>query len=174
MWALFTAALTRASSTTRVSVINTSANFMLTAFAGWLVFGENLPGLWWVGAAMLVVGNVIIGRRDEGNTGGGAHGEAGKPGENGQRQERYRDESDSDRDLGLGIGLDGSSAAAEGNRAEEGRAHGYRDRNNVDDLEGAQGQTQTQGRSAAIELREKKGGGRGPRSRERERRTARE
>ena len=65
MWALFTSALTRASSTTRVSIINTSANFMLTAFSGWMVFGEKLPGLWWVGAAGLVVGNVVIGRREE-------------------------------------------------------------------------------------------------------------
>ena len=65
MWAVFTAALTRASSTTRVSVVNTSANFMLTAFAGWLVFGEKLNGLWWVGAVGLGVGNVVIGRRDE-------------------------------------------------------------------------------------------------------------
>lgn len=65
MWALFTAALIRASSTTRVSIINTSANFMLTAFSGWMVFGEKLPGLWWVGAAGLVVGNVVIGRREE-------------------------------------------------------------------------------------------------------------
>ena len=65
MWALFTSALTRASSTTRVSIVNTSANFMLTAFSGWIVFGEKLPGLWWVGAAGLVLGNVIIGRREE-------------------------------------------------------------------------------------------------------------
>ena len=38
---------------------------MLTALSGWMVFGEKLPGLWWVGAAGLVVGNVVIGRRDE-------------------------------------------------------------------------------------------------------------
>ena len=38
---------------------------MLTAFSGWMVFGETLPGLWWIGAAGLVVGNVVIGRRDE-------------------------------------------------------------------------------------------------------------
>lgn len=65
MWALFTAALTRANSTTRVSIINTSANFVLTAFSGWLVFGEKLSGLWWVGAGGLVVGTVVIGRREE-------------------------------------------------------------------------------------------------------------
>jgi len=44
MWGLFTRALTLASSTVRVSVINTSANFMLTAVLGALIFRENLPG----------------------------------------------------------------------------------------------------------------------------------
>ena len=44
---------------------------MLTALLGWCVFGESLPSLWWVGAAGLVVGNVIIGRRDEGEGQGG-------------------------------------------------------------------------------------------------------
>ena len=66
MWALFTAALTRASSTTRVSVVNVSSNFMVTAILGFVIFGEGLPGLWWVGAGLLAVGNVIIGRRVEG------------------------------------------------------------------------------------------------------------
>jgi hypothetical protein len=74
MWGLFTRALTLASSTVRVSVINTSANFMITAVMSALIFSENLPGLWWVGAAMLVAGSVIVGRREEGETkeGGGA------------------------------------------------------------------------------------------------------
>ena len=63
MWALFTMALSRASSTTRVSIINTSANFVITAVLGFLVFAETLPPLWWLGAALLVAGNVIIGRR---------------------------------------------------------------------------------------------------------------
>ena len=44
MWGLFTRALTLASSTVRVSVINTSANFMLTAVLGLLIFKETLPG----------------------------------------------------------------------------------------------------------------------------------
>jgi hypothetical protein len=65
MWGLFTRALTLASSTVRVSVINTSANFMITAVLGTLIFKESLPGLWWLGAAMLVAGSVIIGSRDE-------------------------------------------------------------------------------------------------------------
>lgn len=44
MWGLFTRALTLASSTVRVSVINTSANFMLTALLGFFIFRETLPG----------------------------------------------------------------------------------------------------------------------------------
>ncbi|KAF1966075.1 hypothetical protein BU23DRAFT_332837 [Bimuria novae-zelandiae CBS 107.79] len=66
MWGLFTRALTLATSTVRVSVINTSANFMITAILGLLIFSESLPGLWWLGAAFLVAGSVIIGRREEG------------------------------------------------------------------------------------------------------------
>ncbi len=65
MWALFTKALARGTSTTQVSIINTSANFMITAVLGFFIFTESLPPLWWVGAALLVAGNVIIGRREE-------------------------------------------------------------------------------------------------------------
>ncbi|KAF2199533.1 hypothetical protein GQ43DRAFT_112788 [Delitschia confertaspora ATCC 74209] len=65
MWGLFTKALTSASSTVRVSVINTSANFMITAILGVMIFSESLPALWLLGAAMLVAGSVIIGRREE-------------------------------------------------------------------------------------------------------------
>jgi hypothetical protein len=45
MWALFTKALTLATSSVQVSVINTSANFMATAILGMVVFGEELPGM---------------------------------------------------------------------------------------------------------------------------------
>ena len=62
MWSLYTAALSRGKSTTQVSIMNTSTNFMVTAFLGVAVFSEALPPLWWVGAAMLVAGNVILGR----------------------------------------------------------------------------------------------------------------
>ncbi|KAL1583470.1 hypothetical protein WHR41_07558 [Cladosporium halotolerans] len=72
MWGLFTRALTLASSTVRVSVINTSANFMLTALLGLIIFRETLPGLWWLGASFLVAGSVIIGRREEGKESGDA------------------------------------------------------------------------------------------------------
>lgn len=67
MWTLFTTALARGNSTTQVSIMNTSANFVITAILGFAIFSESLPPLWWLGAAMLVAGNVIIGRKDEGS-----------------------------------------------------------------------------------------------------------
>ncbi|KAI9901581.1 hypothetical protein N3K66_003398 [Trichothecium roseum] len=71
MWALYTQALARGTSTTQVSVMNTSANFVVTALAGLAVFSESLPPVWWAGAALLVAGNVIIGRKDETKDEGG-------------------------------------------------------------------------------------------------------
>lgn len=65
MWGLFTAALARGSSATTVSVVNTSSNFLVAAFLGWSVFQEALPFQWWIGAALLVVGNVVISRQGE-------------------------------------------------------------------------------------------------------------
>jgi len=74
MWALFTAALTRGDSTTRVSIVNVSANFLVTAVLGWMVFGEKLPALWWVGASLLAAGNVVIGMRESAEKPGGTIG----------------------------------------------------------------------------------------------------
>lgn len=65
MWTLFTTALARGTSTTQVSIMNTSTNFVLTALLGLFIFSEALPPVWWAGAAMLVAGNVIVGRKDE-------------------------------------------------------------------------------------------------------------
>lgn len=62
MWSLYTAALASGKSTTQVSIMNTSTNFMITALLGVAVFSEALPPLWWAGAALLVAGNVILGR----------------------------------------------------------------------------------------------------------------
>lgn len=90
MWGLFTRALTLASSTVRVSIINTSANFMLTAVLGALIFSESLPGVWWIGAAMLVAGSVIIGSREEGKKSGSAGTGGAEPLLAGQ--EGFRDE----------------------------------------------------------------------------------
>lgn len=66
MWGLFTQALARGSSTTQVSIMNTSSNFFITAMMGLIIFSESLPPLWWAGAALLVAGNVIIGQQDDG------------------------------------------------------------------------------------------------------------
>lgn len=65
MWTLFTAALTRSNSTTRVSIVNVSSNFFITAVLGAMIFGEKLPLGWWFGAALLASGNIVIGRREE-------------------------------------------------------------------------------------------------------------
>lgn len=100
MWGLFTRALTLASSTVRVSVINTSTNFFITAVMSALVFGESLPGLWWLGAAMLVAGSVIVGMREEEEKDGGVVPGEGDVGEGplltarGEANEAFTDEDD--------------------------------------------------------------------------------
>ena len=108
MWGLFTRALTLATSTVRVSVINTSANFILTAVLGAVIFRESLPGkvnngrksshtkcitgLWWLGASLLVAGSVIIGRREEGKDVGAAGAAGSEPAV--AAQEGFHDEPD--------------------------------------------------------------------------------
>ncbi|OAA81198.1 hypothetical protein LEL_00743 [Akanthomyces lecanii RCEF 1005] len=67
MWSLFTTALARGTSATQVSIMNTSTNFIVTALLGIAVFSEKLPPLWWAGASLLVVGNVITGRKNDGD-----------------------------------------------------------------------------------------------------------
>lgn len=66
MWSLFTTALARGTSATQVSIINTSTNFMVTAMLGLAIFSEKLPPMWWAGASLLVIGNVIAGRQNDG------------------------------------------------------------------------------------------------------------
>ncbi|KAF2496721.1 hypothetical protein BU16DRAFT_507341 [Lophium mytilinum] len=107
MWGLFTRALTLASSTVRVSIINTSANFMLTAVLGALIFSESLPGVWWIGAAMLVAGSVIIGSREEGKktgdagTGGAEPLLAGQEGFRDEEADKSDEEGEDQSDLEL-------------------------------------------------------------------------
>ncbi|PBP28186.1 hypothetical protein BUE80_DR000909 [Diplocarpon rosae] len=127
MWTLFTKALARGTSTTQVSILNTSANFMITAVLGWLIFSESLPPLWFLGAALLVAGNVIIGRREEGEgkdagdqrvrrdsgeEGAGLLGEEleldGEVGEEETRRNRSEEEEDV-----LQLDLEGSNAGRE-------------------------------------------------------------
>ncbi|KAL3465760.1 hypothetical protein BJX64DRAFT_42016 [Aspergillus heterothallicus] len=65
MWALFTRALTAGPSTTKVSITNTSANFLVTALLGMIVFREKVGGLWWLGAGMMGGGCILVGMREE-------------------------------------------------------------------------------------------------------------
>ncbi|KKO98604.1 hypothetical protein THAR02_09280 [Trichoderma harzianum] len=106
MWSLFTTALARGKSATQVSIMNTSTNFLVTAFTGFAIFSEALPPMWWAGASLLVAGSVIAGRKDEGEGEDGAKdaaaGEAYEPVPAGSSNleldedvaagERYRDE----------------------------------------------------------------------------------
>ncbi|KAJ5719211.1 Pyridoxamine 5'-phosphate oxidase [Penicillium malachiteum] len=64
MWALFTRALTAGPSTTKVSITNTAANFLATALFGMVVFREAVGGLWWLGAAMMGAGCILVGMRE--------------------------------------------------------------------------------------------------------------
>lgn len=60
-----------------------------------MIFKESLPPLWWLGAAGLVVGNVIIGRREEeGEEGGGKAGE----GDSEREREGYRDQEEEEHE----------------------------------------------------------------------------
>ena len=67
---------------------------------GFIIFSESLPPLWWLGASMLVVGNVIIGRREEKDVSVDGEGEgirAARRSESGQSD--YRDSNEEDRTL---------------------------------------------------------------------------
>lgn len=104
MWALFTKALARGNSTTQVSIMNTSANFFITAMLGFVIFSESLPPLWWVGATFLVAGNVIIGSKDEGGKTEGDD-SSSYSGQDGPRS--YEDVPQTDNDVAPGLKDDG-------------------------------------------------------------------
>lgn len=71
-----------------------------------MVFSESLPGTWWLGAGLLVAGNVVIGMRDDGTAktpaaGGPAYVAVGteepEDGQVGEEQElRTRNDSESE------------------------------------------------------------------------------
>ncbi|KAF3483067.1 uncharacterized protein GIQ15_02391 [Arthroderma uncinatum] len=65
MWTLFTRALTASPSTTKVTITNTTANFLVTAVLGMLVFQENVTAQWLVGATLMAAGCIIVGMREE-------------------------------------------------------------------------------------------------------------
>ena len=82
---------------------------MITALLGLIIFSESLPPLWFLGAAMLVAGNVIIGRRVEGEEASKAtQGGSEHAGENGNAEGRYTEGMDDERGglLGESVELD--------------------------------------------------------------------
>lgn len=77
---------------------------MITAVLGVLIFSETLPGLWLLGAAMLVAGSVIIGRREEGKETGDAGTAGAEPtvlATTDSETTRFADEPDAPLDGGL-------------------------------------------------------------------------
>ncbi|KAF9934646.1 hypothetical protein FBU30_000970 [Linnemannia zychae] len=60
MWTLFTKALNRSKSSATVTVINSAANFCITAVLGYLMFSEPLAMQWWFGASLIVMGSVLV------------------------------------------------------------------------------------------------------------------
>lgn len=104
MWTLFTQALAKGNSTTQVSIMNTSANFVITALLGLAIFSESLPPLWWAGASLLVAGNVIIGRGKQEETG-----ETAATLDEGEYHDDVNDDNDHDAEsaaeLGRGTGV---------------------------------------------------------------------
>ncbi|KAF7925587.1 uncharacterized protein EAE98_006812 [Botrytis deweyae] len=115
MWTLFTKALARGTSTVQVSIINTSSNFMITAVLGFIIFSESLPPLWFLGAALLVAGNVIIGRREEEEKGN-----SGNDMENGESRRRSGSEGEEREGL-LGEELELGGGVVEGSDDESSR-----------------------------------------------------
>lgn len=80
--------------------MNTSTNFMMTALLGFAIFGESLPPMWWAGAALLVAGNVIVGRKDETKDGPAEGGYMPVPEDEDELRRRKDDEDEDVVNLG--------------------------------------------------------------------------
>ncbi|DAA72907.1 TPA_exp: Uncharacterized protein A8136_4832 [Trichophyton benhamiae CBS 112371] len=65
MWTLFTRALTASPSTTKVTITNTTANFLVTGVLGMLVFREKVNAQWLIGATLMAAGCIIVGMREK-------------------------------------------------------------------------------------------------------------
>eukprot|EP00741_Cyanophora_paradoxa_P022638 tig00021493_g21863.t1 len=60
MWTVYAAAMQALSSTALASLVNTAANTAATGLLAWLLLGERLGALWWLGAVFMVVGLSLI------------------------------------------------------------------------------------------------------------------
>lgn len=94
---------------------------------GLIIFSEKLPPLWWVGAAGLVVGNVVIGaRKEEGDEGkarkggdGVSEGEGVPLVREGEGGEGYRDEEEDEETVVVDddlLDLDGEVRSPKGGK----------------------------------------------------------
>eukprot|EP00041_Stephanoeca_diplocostata_P009443 m.145564 g.145564 ORF g.145564 m.145564 type:complete len:151 (+) comp17738_c0_seq4:538-990(+) len=63
MWASFSKALALSASSQEPQGINTAANLLTSGCLGLVVFGEQLPVLWWGGMALITIGIILV-RRD--------------------------------------------------------------------------------------------------------------
>ena len=60
MWSLFVRALDRLPSSLIATAVNTASNFFLSALFGFLLFGEGLPLMWWMGASLILLGLLFM------------------------------------------------------------------------------------------------------------------
>ncbi|XP_038617420.1 transmembrane protein 42 [Tachyglossus aculeatus] len=60
MWTFYAKGLNLASSSAMVSIMTTTANFLATAFFGYLLYGETRTMLWWVGIGMTICGLLLL------------------------------------------------------------------------------------------------------------------
>ncbi|KAH7302058.1 hypothetical protein KP509_23G054600 [Ceratopteris richardii] len=59
MWSLYVRSLKTLSSL-QATVVNFASNFLISGFAGYLCFSENLSSQWFFGAFLIVTGIVLI------------------------------------------------------------------------------------------------------------------
>ncbi|XP_076827760.1 transmembrane protein 42a [Brachyhypopomus gauderio] len=60
MWTFFAKALRHSSSSAQATVTTTASNFILSAFFGYVIFGESHALLWWVGIIFTLLGLFIL------------------------------------------------------------------------------------------------------------------
>ncbi|XP_052815266.1 transmembrane protein 42-like [Mya arenaria] len=60
MWTFYTKSLQYCSSTIEATITNTGANFLVTAFLGLTLFGEQLSYFWWLGSCLILAGLILI------------------------------------------------------------------------------------------------------------------
>ncbi|EGF77346.1 hypothetical protein BATDEDRAFT_37439 [Batrachochytrium dendrobatidis JAM81] len=60
MWKSFTRALSQANASVHVTMLNNAANMIVTGICGLLIFREPVTLRWWAGAALIVLGSILM------------------------------------------------------------------------------------------------------------------